>query len=41
MFENTNNEELFIPPKSLQKSDVERHARDNEKKTTTTIKDLT
>jgi len=32
MFENTNNENLFTPPESLQKSDVERLARDNEKK---------
>lgn len=40
MSKETNNEKLFTPPKSPQKSDVERPARDNEKKTTITIEDL-
>jgi hypothetical protein len=31
---------LFIPPQSFQKNDVERPAKDSEKRTMTTIEDL-
>ncbi len=40
MFKETNNEKLFIPPESLQKSDVKRLARDSEKGMTIAIEDL-
>jgi hypothetical protein len=40
LFEETNREELIIPPKSPKKSDVERHVKDSEKRTTTIIKNL-
>jgi len=39
MFEETNNEKLFILPESLQKSDVNRLARNSEKGTTIVIED--
>jgi hypothetical protein len=37
MSEKTNNEEFFTPPKSLQKNDVKRHARDRENNITTML----
>jgi hypothetical protein len=40
MSKETNNEKLFIRPKSLQKSDVERPISDNEKRMTIAIEDL-
>jgi hypothetical protein len=41
LFEETNKEELVIQLKSPQQNDVERLARDSEKKTTTTMEDVT
>jgi predicted transcriptional regulator len=41
MSKETNSEELFILPKSFQKSDVKRHVKDNDERMTTTIEDLT
>jgi hypothetical protein len=40
MFEKINIEKLFILPKSLQESDVERLTKDSEERTMTTIKDI-
>lgn len=40
MFEETNSEKLFIPPKSPQKNDVKRPTRDSEERMTIAIKDL-
>jgi hypothetical protein len=41
MSKETNNEKLFLLPKSPQESDVERLARNSEERTTTAIEDLT
>jgi len=37
MFEKTNSEKLFTPAESIQKSDVNRHARNSEDNMTTTL----